>query len=108
MNSFLTYIPLISISVLVGLFVIALVNFSIMRKNMQKQSEQQIKSLQVQSEQQIYSRIIDARLKLENTEVFTKMAMESPLFQERFAVVDSPEEYYIKSSNYRFNRIYVS
>jgi hypothetical protein len=55
MDSFLTYIPLISISVLVGLFVIALVNFSIMRKNMQKQSEQQIKSLQVQSEQQIYS-----------------------------------------------------
>ena len=34
-------------------------------------------------------------LKLENTEVFTKMAIESPLFQERFAVVDSPEEYYI-------------
>jgi hypothetical protein len=61
MDSFLTYVPLISISVLVGLFVIALVNFSIMRKNMQKQSEQQIKSLQVQSEQQIYSRIIDAK-----------------------------------------------
>ena len=95
MDSFLTYIPLISVSVVAGLFVMALVNFSTMRKNIQNQSEQQIRSLQLQSEQQIYSRIMDARLKLENTEVFTKMATESPLFQTRFAVVDSPEEYYI-------------
>ena len=62
---------------------------------MQTQSEQQIKSLKVQSEQQIYSRIMDARLKLESTETFTKMAKESPIFAERFAVVDSPEEYYV-------------
>jgi hypothetical protein len=95
MDSFLTYLPLISVSVVAGLFVMALVNFSTMRKNMQRQGEQQIKSLQLQSEQQIYSRIMDARLKLENTDVFTKMATEGPLFQVRFAVVDSPEEYYI-------------
>jgi hypothetical protein len=95
MDSFLTYVPLVSVSVVAGLFVMALVNFSTMRKNIQKQSEQQIRSLRVQSEQQIYSRIMDARLKLENTEVFTRMATESVLFQERFAVVDSPEEYYI-------------
>jgi len=84
MDSFLTYMPLISVSVVAGLFVMALMNFSTMKKNMQKQSEQQI-----------YSRIMDARLKLENTDAFTKMATESPVFQERFTVVDTPEEYYI-------------
>jgi hypothetical protein len=46
MDSFLTYLPLISVSVVAGLFVTALVNFSTMRKNIQRQSEQQIKSLQ--------------------------------------------------------------
>jgi hypothetical protein len=95
MDSFLTYLPLISLTVVVGLFVVALVNFSIARKNMQKQTEQQIKNLKIQSEQQIYSRIMDARLKLESTESFTKMAKESPIFAERFSVEDSPEEYYI-------------
>ena len=62
---------------------------------MQNQTEQRIKNLKIQSEQQIYSRIMDARLKLESTESFTKMAKESPIFAERFSVVDSPEEYYI-------------
>jgi hypothetical protein len=95
MDSFLTYVPLISLTIVVGLFVVALVNFSTVRKNMQKQSEQQIKNLKIQSEQQIYSRIMDARLKLESTESFTKMAKESPIFAERFSAVDSPEEYYI-------------
>jgi hypothetical protein len=95
MDSFLTYVPLISLTIVVGLFVVALVNFSTVRKNMQKQSEQQIKNLKIQSEQQIYSRIMDARLKLESTESFTKMAKESPIFAERFSVVDSPEEYYV-------------
>ena len=73
----------------------ALMNFSTIRKNMQMQIEQQMKSLKAQSEQQIYSRIMDARLKLESTETFTKMAEESPIFAERFTVVDSPDEYYI-------------
>jgi hypothetical protein len=38
---------------------------------------------------------MDARLKLESTETFTKMAKQSPIFAERFTVVDSPDEYYI-------------
>jgi hypothetical protein len=84
MDSFLTYIPLISVAIVEGLFTVALVNFSTVRKNMQGQSEQQI-----------YSRIMDARLKLESTETFTNMAKESPIFAERFTVVDSPDEYYI-------------
>ena len=61
---------------------------------MQRQSEQQIANLKIQSEQQIYSSIIEARLKLENTEEFTKMANDSPIFMERFTLVDSPSEYY--------------
>ena len=95
MDSFLTYIPLISVAIVAGLFTMALVNFSTVRKNMQMQSEQQIRNLKIQSEQQIYSRIMDARLKLESTETFTNMAKESPIFAERFTVVDSPDEYYI-------------
>ena len=63
MDLFLTYVPLISATIVSGLFIMALLNFSTVRKNLQKQSEQEI-----------YSRITDARLKLENTEVFTKMA----------------------------------
>ena len=31
---------------------------------------------------------MDARIKLESTETFTKMAKESPVFAERFTVVD--------------------
>ena len=62
---------------------------------MQMQIEQQMKSLKGQSEQQIYSRIMDVRPKLESTDTFTKMAEESPIFAERFTVVDSPDEYYI-------------
>ena len=84
MDSLLTYMQFISVAVITGLFIMALVNFSTVRKSMQMQSEQQIKNLKMQSEQQIYSRIMDARLKLESTEIFTKMAKESPIFAERF------------------------
>jgi hypothetical protein len=37
---------------------------------------------------------MEARLKLENTEEFTKMVSESSVFRERFNLVDSPSEYY--------------
>ena len=85
MDSFLTYMPFISVAIIAGLFIMALMNFSTVRKNMQMQSAQQIKNLKMQSEQQIYSRIMDARLKLESTETFTKMAKESPIFAEIFS-----------------------
>ena len=90
----LQFVPLISVIIVSGLLVFAFINFSIARKNMQRQTEQQIANLKIQYEQQIYSRIIEARLKLENTEEFTKMARESNVFRERFALVDSPAEYY--------------
>ena len=70
----------ICVAIVAGLFIMALVNFSTLRK-----------SMQMQREQQIYSRIMDARLKLESTETFTKMAKQSPIFAKRFAVVDSPD-----------------
>jgi hypothetical protein len=37
---------------------------------------------------------MEARFKLENMEIFTKMAKESPIFEERFSLADSPDEYY--------------
>ena len=77
LESILQFVPLMSIIIVSGLLVFAFINFSITRKNMQRQSEQQITNLKIQNEQEIYSRIIEARLKLENTEEFTKMASES-------------------------------
>jgi hypothetical protein len=94
LESILQFVPLMSIIIVSGLLVFAFINFSITRKNMQRQSEQQITNLKIQNEQEIYTRIIEARLKLENTEEFTKMASESNIFRERFALVDSPSEYY--------------
>ena len=49
----------------------------------------------MQTEQEIYSRIMEARISLENTVTFTNMAKESTMFVERFALVNTPEEYYI-------------
>ena len=50
--------------------------------------------MRIQSEQQIYARKIESRMKLENTEAFTKIEIENPLFAERLALVDNPDKYY--------------
>jgi hypothetical protein len=77
-------IPLISSSmVLGGLLSISIIQLPTLRKNMR-----------MQTEQEIYSRIMEARIRLENTETFTNMAKESPIFDERFTLVNTPEEYY--------------
>src|SRR5438094_2498625 len=87
MDSFListVIIPLIASSmVLGGLLSISFLQLPTIRKNMR-----------MQTEQEIYSRIIEARIRLESTDTFTKMARESPIFAERFALVDTPQEYY--------------
>lgn len=93
-ESILAYTPLITATIVSGLFILGFLNFTIARKNLQRQTEQQITNLKMQNEQQIYSRILEARLRLENTQEFTKMASDSPIFKERFALVDSPSEYY--------------
>jgi len=94
-ESILGYVPMISAIIVSGLLILGFINFSNARKNLQRQSDQQISNLKMQNEQQIYSRILEARLKLENTDEFTKMASESPVFKDRFALVDRPSEYYV-------------
>jgi hypothetical protein len=88
MDSFListVIIPLIASSmVLGGLLSISILQLPTIRRN-----------IRMQTEQEIYSRIMEARIRLENTETFTNMAKESPIFVERFALVNTPEEYYI-------------
>ena len=83
METFLDYVPLISALIFAGILGASLLQFSTLKKNMRNQSEQQI-----------FARIIEARLKLENTDAFTNMAKESKSFEERFALVDNPTEYY--------------
>jgi type III secretory pathway component EscR len=62
---------IVSVAINAGLFIMAPVNFSTMRK-----------IIQTHSEQQINSRIMDHDgLKLESTETFTKIAKESPILQ---------------------------
>lgn len=51
--------------------------------------------MKTQSEQQIYAKILEARLKLEDTNTFTNMAKESLFFSKRFLLVDNPSEYYV-------------
>jgi hypothetical protein len=74
---------IITVGILASLLGLSLLQFSSVRK-----------SMRVQSEQQIYARIIESRMKLENTEAFTKMAKENPLFADRLSLVDNPDEYY--------------
>ena len=52
-----------------------------------------IKKNRFEGEYQLYGRILDARTKIQNTELFTNMAKESPLYAERFKLVE-PKEYY--------------
>lgn len=81
--SFLELMPIVSALIFAGLLAVSILQFSAVRKNMR-----------MQSEQQIYARIMDARIKLENSEALPKMAKESPFFSERFGVVSNPDEYY--------------
>ena len=53
-----------------------------------------IKKNRFEGEYQLYARILDARTKLQNTDIFTNMAKESTLYAERFKLVDEPKEYY--------------
>jgi hypothetical protein len=81
--NFTEIIAITTIGILTTLSVWSLIQISLVRKGMR-----------VQSEHQIYARMIESRMKLENTEAFTKMAKESPLFAERLSLVDNPDEYY--------------
>ena len=77
------YLELIIVGILTCILAISLWQFSTVKKEMR-----------IQAQQQTYARIIEARLNLEKTETFTKMAKESGVFAERFSIVDNPDEYY--------------
>jgi len=75
-------IPLVgSGMVLGGLLSISILQLPTIRRNMRREAVEQI-----------YARIMEARMRLENTETFTNMAKESSIFADRFAVVDTPQE----------------
>ncbi len=67
-----TFRKLVRSTILGDLFGMSLLQFSSVKK-----------SMKIQSEQQIYARIIESRMKLENTEAFTKMGKENEMFAER-------------------------
>jgi hypothetical protein len=46
-----------------------------------------------EGEFQLYGRIIDAKIKYQNSDIFTKTAKESSVYVERFDLVDEPIEY---------------
>ena len=72
------YLPII----MSGLLALSILTLVLGRKNLRLQSEYQI------------ARMIEARVKLESTESFAKMAKESPYYAERFALVESPDQFY--------------
>ena len=78
MVSLLEYLPII----MSGLLALSILTLVLGRKNLRLQSEYQI------------ARMIEARVKLESTESFAKMAKESPYYAEHFALVESPDQFY--------------
>jgi hypothetical protein len=84
MESISDYLSIIIVVILSTILTISIWQFRLVKQE-----------LRIQSVHQIYSKLIEARLNLERTAAFTKMAQESPLFLERFKLVDNPDEYYI-------------
>lgn len=80
LTSLLEYLPIVTS----GLLLLSILTLLIGRKNMQ-----------LQSEYQIYAQMIEARLKLETSQPFIKMAKESQYFAERFSLVESPDQFYM-------------
>ncbi len=78
------YLELIIVGILTSILAISLWQFSTVKKEMR-----------IQTQQQTYAKIVEARLNLEKTETFTKMAKESQVFADRFSIVDNPDEYYM-------------
>lgn len=78
------YLELVIVGILTSILAISLWQFSTVKKEMR-----------IQTQQQTYAKIVEARLNLEKTETFTKMAKESKVFADRFSTVDNPDEYYM-------------
>ncbi len=80
MVSLLEYLPIVTS----GLLLLSILTLLVSRKN-----------LKLQSEYQIYARMIEARLNLETTETFIRMAKESTCYAERFSLVETPDQFYM-------------
>src|SRR5215471_20397653 len=81
---FLEYvIPLATAGIFTALVSVSLLQFLHVRRNIRNESELHV-----------YTRVIRARTDIENSEAFTEMAKESPVFSERFSFVNSPQQYY--------------
>lgn len=78
------YLELVIVGILTSILAISLWQFSTVKKE-----------VRIQTQQQTYAKIVEARLNLEKTETFTKMAKESRVFADRFSIVDNPDEYYM-------------
>jgi hypothetical protein len=85
-------VPLISLAVVSGLFILALRNFSAARKSLQIRKDQQMNILKMEVIQRVYERILKMRIRLENNDEFITLAQESSLFAERFEVVGTPAQ----------------
>ena len=83
MESLSDYLSIIIVVILSTILTISVWQFRLVKRE-----------LRIQTSQQIYSRLIETRMNLEKTTSFTKIAQDSPLFLERFGIVDTPEEYY--------------
>ncbi len=83
MESLSDYLSIIIVVILSTILTISVWQFRLVKRE-----------LRIQTSQQVYSRLIETRLNLEKTTSFTKIAQDSPLFLERFGIVDTPEEYY--------------
>jgi hypothetical protein len=81
MESLSDYLSIIIVVILSTILTISVWQFRLVKQE-----------LRMQTAHQVYSKLIETRLNLEKTTSFTKMAQDSPLFLERFGIVDSPEE----------------
>jgi hypothetical protein len=90
----LYYVPLISLAIVSGLLIVALISFSASRKNLQIRTEQEMNVLKMETMQRVYESILEMRIRLENTEEFIGLAQESPVFAERFEAAGTPAKYY--------------
>ena len=81
---FLEYvIPLVTAGIFTALVSVSLLQFLSVRRNIRNETELHI-----------YTRVLRARTEIENSDAFTEMAKESPVFSERFGLVDNPKQYY--------------
>jgi hypothetical protein len=83
MESLSDYLSIIIVVILSTILTISVWQFRLVKQE-----------LHIQTAHKIYSKLIETRLNLEKTTSFTKMAQDSPLFLERFKLVDNPDEYY--------------